>query len=237
MNKQLVLSTLFCLICFSLFSQYRVGVSYILSDITPKNISIFGQYDINKRHQIGFGVKYHINDDSTQKISRYSRYFYRNLYSEKFKNKIGITFEYKYRFYDGEWLKPYLFYNGQYIRIGSKFFDDQTVTDLLTGIVRISNEQTTFDAVNFFENHIGIGLDVSLHKKLRIFAGISGGITLLSDLYTIEDLNAKKTKYAFFGGNYNEFSWLFNTGISYSLGDKKKKRKRHVKVTPQLGNH
>lgn len=230
MNKKLLLSILFCFICYGLFSQYRVGISYILSDITTKNISIFGQYDVNKKHQIGLGIKYHFNDDSTQKISRYSRYFYRNLNAEKLKNRIGITFEYKYRFYDGEWLKPYLFYNGQFIRIGSKFFDDQTVTDILTGITRISNEQITFDPINFFENHIGLGIDISLSKEIRIFAGISAGITFLSSLYTIEDLNTKKSKYAFSESGYYEFSWLFNTGFSYSLGDKKKKRKKHVKV-------
>ena len=231
MNKKLLLSILFCFICYGLFSQYRVGISYILSDITTKNISIFGQYDVNKKHQIGLGIKYHFNDDSTIILSRYSRFFYRNLYAQKLINKIGLTLEYKYWFYNSQWLKPYLFYNAQYIRIGSKFFSDNSITDLQTGITTKENKQVTFDPINFFENHIGLGIDISLNKEIRIFAGISAGITFLSGLYTIEDLNTKKSNYAFSKSGYYEFSWLFNTGFSYSLGDKKKKRKKHVKVS------
>jgi hypothetical protein len=210
--------------CFISSAQYKVGVSYILSDITSKNISAFVQYPLSERHHLGMGIKYHFNDDSTKPIFRY---YYRNLYSKNILNRLGITLDYKYYFLKKQFIiQPYFSYNFQYIRSGVKAHSN--ILDLVTLVY--DDKPVTFDPINFFENHIGLGLDIQITDKLRSFIGMNGGGTFMTGIKTLEDLNAGRATNGFASGpTLNEFSWVFNTGFTYSVGQTKVKSKKSRK--------
>ena len=208
----------YCLIilCCSIYSlsnaQYSLGMSFIYSDITSNNIGISINNNVKVRHQFRVGLKYHFNDDTLKPLFRY---YYRNLYSDKIINRVGLTFNYRYYILKNDYaIKPYIFYNLQYSRIGSKI--GQYATDLITGVKMYG--RFTLDPVNFFENHIGLGLDIKLDDRMRFFIGFCGGRTFMTGLKNYKDVNSGKPASAYFTkSSINEFSWLFNTGLTYPI--------------------
>ena len=135
-----------CIISISLTRSIFLGFSYIYSDVTTDNYGIFGKYAITDKRHISFGLKYHVNNDTTKPLFRF---YYQNLYSENFFNKLGFTFEYRFQFTKNRIVNPYLFYNFQYSRLGSKFKEFY----FYTTPANMMEKQTTFDPINFFENH------------------------------------------------------------------------------------
>ncbi len=212
--------TLFLLIIsiYSLKAQYSIGVSYIFSDITTDNISVFGKYNLKNRHHFSLGLKYHFNNDTTTTLNRF---YYRSLYTSNLLNKFGFTFEYRFYFLKNKLVNPYMFYSFQYLRIGSKV----KKYSFINNPANTFEEQITFDPVNIFENHVGFGLDVKFDKRIFVFMGISGGRTFYTDLNDLDDLNNGTATVAFIDPNLSEFSWLFSTGIIYKIGKDKKKNK------------
>ena len=205
-------------------AQYSIGISHIFSDISTYNLNIFGKYNLKDKHQFCLGVKYHFNNDSTIPLFRY---YYRNLYSEKLGNKLGLNFEYRYQFLQNKIINPYIFYNFQYSRIGSKF-KEFFFTDIPANMMV---RQTTLDAINLYENHIGLGSDLKLNKRLHFSAGISAGVTLFTDMRDINDLNNGTATRGFIDSRKQEFSWLFNTGLCYQIGKIKEKKRVENKKT------
>jgi hypothetical protein len=223
--KRLISIILFFLSIQCLFSQYSVNASYLLSDVTINNIGIDFNYNIKDKHQFGIGLKYHFNNDSTKMLYRY---YYQDQYSDNFINKIGLTFEYRFKFRPYKTVQPYVFYNFQFLRIGSKFHLSYNDKDSLNQRIRVE-KQYTFDPINYFENHIGFGLNININKYFAIYSGISTGITVFTGLYDLDDLNANRTNSAFLYSSFAEFSWLFNTGITYKINSGKERGKRFLK--------
>lgn len=203
------------------YSQYDVGLSLNYSDVTTYNIGTFGKYKLNDRHHFIIGLKYHINNDSTTPLYRH---FYRNFYSENLINRIGIFYEYRLFLLKDKKINPYILYNFQYARMGSKFkhtffLDTDPNKTLMV-------KQVTLDPINLFENHIGFGLECRLDDRIRFFASFSGGITFFTDIRDLDDLNNGTATNVFIDSRRNEFSWLFNTGLTYPIGKEKNKKKR-----------
>jgi hypothetical protein len=208
-----------------LSAQYGMDISYIFSDITTDNIGIAINYKIKDKHQFSLGIKYHFNNDSTKPLFRY---FYRNLYTTNFINKMGLTFEYRLNFRPNKILQPYLFYNFQFIRIGSKFKRTLWGRDS-TNVFVTKIEQKTFDPNNYFENYIGVGLNLNINRCISFFSGISVGGTFFTGIRNAEDVNNGLSNYFFASSMRTEFSWLFNTGLTYKFDKGKKKGKRFSK--------
>jgi hypothetical protein len=219
MKKIFLIILLFCSI--QIFAQYDLGLSLIYSDITTYNIGVLGKYKFKDQHQFCLGLKYHINNDSTTPLYRF---FYRNFYSENILNRIGLLFEYRFYFMKNKIVNPYLLYNFQYSRMGSKFkhtfyYDFDPTKTLMT-------RQVTLDPINLYENHIGIGLNFKLDDRIRFFVSFSGGATFFTDRRDIDDLNNGTATFAFIYSDSEEFSWLFNTGLTYPIGKEKSKKRR-----------
>ena len=207
-------------------AQWGINASYINSDITTNNVGLAVQYHLTPKHQFQLGTKYHFNDDSTQFIDRQ---FYQNLSSNKLSNKIGLIFEYRLNFRPNKMIQPYLFYNFQFIRSETKFIDTSSYIDSLTKKYYSSIPDslvTTYREVNFFENHVGAGININFNQHLAIYAGVCVGGTFISNIPDLDDINAGRTNYGFLYSSTSEFSWLFNTGISYIFGEERKKSKK-----------
>ena len=216
--KNKIFIFLLWVICFnSAKAQYSVGVSYILSDISTHNIAILGKYNLKSKHQFSLGIKYHFNDDSTKPTFRH---YYRNLYSTNIGNRLGVSFEYRLYFTHDKIINPYFFYNFQYSRIGSKFKDVYTYDGR-----NFFDRPGNLDPINIYENHVGMGLEAKLDERLRFSIGICGGGTYFTDMRDLEDANNGTATNVFLYSRKEEFSWLFNTGLSYKIGKLKKKKK------------
>lgn len=204
-----------------LLAQYHINASYIISDVTVNNISIGLSYNFKGKHQVGIGLKYHINNDSTKTLFRP---FYQNQYSDNFINKVGIVLEYRLNFRVHKVLQPYLFYNFQFSRIGSKFHESELHKDSMNKYF-IIEKQTTFDPINYFENHIGLGLNIEVNKHFALFSGFSAGVTIFTDIYTLDDYynGINRNTGLFANSSFGEFSWLFNIGTTYKINKRKEK--------------
>lgn len=201
-------------------AQIKMGVSYIFSDITSNNLGIMASVDIKKKHQFSLGLKYHYNDDTTKPLFRY---YYRNLYSEKlWQNFLGFIFEYRLFLNKHKTFRPYLFYNFQYSRLGSKFKSIYFTGDN----PQLREKPVTLDPINFYENHIGLGLNININPIVTYSIGFSGGGTFFTDMRDLDDLNKGTATQGFVGSRLEEFSWLFNTGFTFNFKKKETKKKK-----------
>lgn len=217
MKNKIFILILFLISINSAKAQYSIGVSYIFSDISTHNVAILGKYNLKNKHQFNVGIKYHFNDDSTKPLFRH---YYRNLYSTNIWNRLGISFEYRLYFKQGKFINPYFFYNFQYSRMGSKFKGVYTHDGKV-----FFEKPETLDPINIYENHVGLGLEAKLDERMKFSIGLCVGGTFFTDMRDLADLDRGTSKNVFVSSRKEEFSWLFNTGLSYKIGKLKKNKK------------
>ena len=209
----------FCLVFIFIFvcvpkiiSQNSVGVNY--SEVhNGRNIQVLYHYEMTPRQRIAVGIKYHINP--TLKFYNNNIHLKNTATATIFLERFGLVGMYSNRL-----TKPkpessvefYWFYNAQLSRLPLKaIFYFPTSYKNLDAYYR---DNVAYTPTTFFEQNIGLNLNLKITKNVLMNLLGGGGITLTRD-------SDSRLSFApidsLFGLGEWEFSSLLSIGITYKI--------------------
>ena len=194
------------------FAQRSISVGYYDSEITSRNIGITASIRKGKK-TYSYGIKYHINDALKSWTS-----LGRNLYANNFAQRFGILLGYERDLFRNKKVAVKASYNLQ----GTMSGDRNLIHGIDFGTGLYVEEVLERKTVYFVDNIVGFVLDAKVNDKIGFYAKFGGG--LMNSWYPAKNSG---TVLGFEGDlNWDFIRYSYSVGISYSLANKPKEKKK-----------
>lgn len=193
-----------------LYAQTNLSVGYYDFNSASRNLVLWADKTYKKKHLVGVGIKYHLDDPIRSNFSNGLEY--RTISADAWYQRLGFMAQYQRNFlWNTKFFQPFLFYNFQ-ATYGFRKMDG--FYDWVSGRWQ---KQVLINDMYLFENQIGIGVDIHISKKIHLYFNAGAGLVFYWYATQYPPYLPLEKKFLNVTNTGRDFDRMLSGGIKYEL--------------------